>query len=472
MRRPGADRKTALALTALLILGGVTQAGPASAATIVGPATYEESSSATVYTGSWASLESGGSSGGAIRYADGKASATLTFRGSSITWYTWNSTSGGIVDVYLDDVRQKRVDNYSGTRTTKIRAFTADGLNGDIHTIRIAGTGLSNANSSGTITHHDSFVVGRKTSPPAVRSLPIRIEDCPAATVRVHTASELTNALTAARPGTVIHLAAGTYRGGFALTASGTATAPIWVCGPRTAVVQGDSEFSGTAMRLGTASHARVTGFTVTNALAGVMVKYGNDVAITDLHVRDTGNEGIHLYGHTTDSFVVGNLVERTGLVNRPYGEGIYIGTSGRRWAEVTNGQPDRSDRNTVALNTVKATGAEAIEAKEGTSDGSILHNTVIGHSSGSNANAWIMVTGNDWYISGNSGQNAVKHGYASFVSSDGNWGYRNIFRDNSGSGTPGTGLWIQSPSSGSQVSCDNWVDAAAGGVTNVFCAP
>ncbi|MGC5169044.1 right-handed parallel beta-helix repeat-containing protein [Microbacterium sp. DT81.1] len=270
----------------------------------------------------------------------------------------------------------------------------------------------------------------------------------------------------------MIRLEPGTYEGGFKLTASGTTSNPIWVCGPRSAVVQAGSTSSGVAMRVDTASHVRITGFTIGNALQGVMVKFGENVAVTDLHVHDTGNEGIHLYAFTTDSFVVGNLVERTGVVNPQYGEGIYIGTSGRRWDEVTRGEPDRSDRNTVAHNTVREAGAEGIEAKEGTSDGSILHNTVLGHSRVSDADAWVMVTGNDWYISGNSGENAVKHGYASFVSSDGSWGHRNIFRANSGRGTPGTGIWLQNPSSGSKVSCDNWVNDAADGVTNVFCAP
>ena len=472
MRRPFPFRASALGVLTLIILGGVAQPPAASAAPLVGPGTYEETSEAIQYTGAWTSLESGGSSGGAIRYADGSGSATLTFRGSNITWYTWNSTSGGMVDVYLDGVWRERVDDYSVTGTTKIRGFTAEGLDDDIHTIRIVATGAANVRSLGNIAHLDSFVVGKKTQPPAIRSLPIRADDCPAATERVRTSDELTEALASALPGTVIVLAPGTYRHGFTLTASGTSTNPIWVCGPRTAIVEGDSELSGAALRLGTATHARVTGFTVTNALQGVMVKYGDDVAITDLHVHGIGNEGIHLYGNTVDSFVVGNLVERTGIVNRRYGEGIYIGTSGRRWDDVTGGSADRSDRNTVALNTVKAAGAEPIEAKEGTSDGSILYNTVVGHSGDSKANGWIMVTGNDWYISGNTGVDAVNHGYASFVSRDGEWGHRNEFRDNTGNGIPGTGIWIQDPDSGSDVSCDNWVDDAADGVTNVFCVP
>ena len=472
MNRPGPIRKLPIAIVTLFILAGVAQPAPAFSATPVGPATYQETSSAIQYTGSWQSLRSGGSSGGAIRYSKGSASASLTFQGDSITWYTWKSKSGGKVDVYLDGVRRVRVDSYSPTQTTKVRGFTDLDLADGAHTIKIVSAGTANASSSGQMMHLDSFVVGKQIVAAASSTSPIRARSCPPATMRVDSASELSKALAAARPGTSIHLDPGTYQGSFALDSSGTAGSPIWVCGPRTAVIQTGTTSSGTALRLTGASHVRVTGFTVRNALQGVMVKFGEDVAVTDLSVHDTGNEGIHLYAFTTDSFVVGNLIERTGVVNPRYGEGVYIGTSGRRWVDVTNGNADRSDRNTVAHNTIKSAGAEAIEAKEGTSDGSIRSNTVIGHGKGSHANGWIMVTGNDWNISDNSGVDAYKHGYASFISSDGSWGHGNTFRANTGSGTAGTGVWIQDPGSGSQVSCDNWVDDSAADVTNVFCVP
>lgn len=463
-------RLSILALAALVFVG-LVPATPAAAASAVGAGTYEESDAAIVYTGSWTRLGSSGSSGGAIRYATGTASATLTFTGPNITWYTWRSASGGIVDVYLDGVRVDRVDNYAPTTTPAVRGYTAQDLSSGTHTIRIASSGTANPKSSGRITHLDSFVVGASHTARSTAAISgIRSSDCPAATVRVSDSAKLRSALASAKPGAVIELAPGTYANGFALSASGTASKPIWICGPRTAVVQGGSMSSGTALRLDSAKNVRVTGFTVAGALQGVMVKFGSNVAVTDLHVRDIGYEGIHLYAFTSDSYVVGNRIERTGRVDVAYGEGVYIGTSQRRWAEVTGGQPDRSDRNVVALNTISSVGAEHIDAKEGTTGGVIAGNTFSGHLAGSRADGWVLVTGNDWVVEDNTGSSAVRHGFASHVWDS--WGKRNSFTSNSGDGSPGYGLWMQSASAGVEVTCDNWVTAASLGVTNVFCRP
>ena len=122
------------------------------------------------------------------------------------------------------------------------------------------------------------------------------------------------------------------------------------MCGPPTAVVKGTA--TDAALWVEFASNVNVTGFTVADSLQGIMVRGSTKVSITDLQVQDTGYEGIHLYRNTTDSQVMHNTITRTGVADVAFGEGIYIGTSQRRWAEVTGGQPDRSDRNVVAFNT------------------------------------------------------------------------------------------------------------------------
>lgn len=432
--------------------------------------TYEETSPELAFTGTWTSLSSSGSSGGGIRYSAGTASVSLTFTGPSITWYTWKSASAGKIQVYLDGVLKATVDNYSASTTTMVRGFTAQNLSSGTHTIMIKSSGTANAASSGKLTHFDSFVVGEPSVAPAAAP-PVLGSDCPAATVTVSTSAQLTAALADAGPGTVIKLAPGTYTRGFSLTASGTADDPIWVCGPRTAVVQGVSTSSGTAFRVDSASHVRLAGFTVNNALQGVMVKFGSDVSVSDLNVKDTGYEAIHLYAFTSDSYVIGNLIERPGAVDVSYGEGIYIGTSQRRWADVTGGAADRSDRNVIAGNTIVLAGAEPIEAKEGTSGGIIRDNVLTSHRAASRALAWVLVTGNDWTVVRNTGSDAVQHGYASMVWSG--WGKRNEFRGNTGAvDAAAYGVWIQQASSGSIAACDNWVTGAGSGQTNVFCAP
>ncbi|HEX5858451.1 MAG TPA: NosD domain-containing protein [Microbacterium sp.] len=460
-------------LAAALILAGLVGAAPAArAATVVGAGTYQETSTAIAYSSSWSSLASSASSGGAIRYsASGTATATLSFTGPNITWYTWKSPSGGVVDVYLDGVRVATVDNYAGASKYGVLGFSAHDLSSGTHTISIRATGRANAASSGKITHLDSFVVGENRPAAAKSTAAYRYDACPAATTTVATATQLTTALAAAKPGSVISLAPGTYRGGFQLTASGTAAQPIWICGPRTAVVVGTSVTSGTALRITGASNVRVAGFTVRDALQGVMVKQSSFVTVADLVVKDVGYEGIHLYGHTTDSAVLHNTVARTGTADVAFGEGIYIGTSQRRWAEVTSGYPDRSDRNTIIYNTVIDAGAEPIEAKEGTSDGLIEGNTIQGYRAGSRAIGWVLVTGNDWIVSGNSGSSAVEDGYVS-MSWDA-WGYRNSFVGNTGVvGASGYGVWVHGVNRGVMVSCDNRITGATEGLTNVFCTP
>src|ERR1700753_3981242 len=73
------------------------------------------------------------------------------------------------------------------------------------------------------------------TPPPAAPAA------CPSATTVVSTASALTSALKAAKAGTHIQLQPGTYKGKFVLSASGTASAPIYVCGPTSAVLDAGS---------------------------------------------------------------------------------------------------------------------------------------------------------------------------------------------------------------------------------------
>lgn len=427
------------------------------------------------YEGSWTQLNSAGSSGGAIAYStSASASASLTFEGSNVTWYTWRSATAGIIAVYLDSKLVARVDNYAPSASTKVRAYTALDLAPGTHTIRIAATGTGNTSSRGITTHLDSFVVGAETTADSATTSAttnMGYDSCPEATVTATNSAELRAALATAGEGSVVRLAPGTYTGGFVLSASGAASRPIWICGPRSAIVQANSTSSGAALRLNGARYVRVTGFTITQALQGVMVKGGVDVAITELAVRDTGYEGIHLYAFTTDSLVADNEISGTGASDVAYGEGIYIGTSERRWDAVSGGEPDRSDRNTVTRNTVTRAGAEPIEAKEGTSDGVISQNTISSHREGSRAIAWIVVTGNGWQIIDNEGTDAVTNGYS--VRRWTTWGANNIFRHNTGAvDASGWGVAVQDSTVLVSVACDNWTTGAVGGVTNVFCSP
>ncbi len=463
-------RTPLLALAAAALLALVAAPLPAVAASAAGPGTYEENSSAISYSGAWTSLSSSGSSGGGIRYATAAtASASLTFTGAWITWHTWKSPNAGIVRVLLDGVEVARVDNYARSSTTGVVGYSAPVTPGT-HTITVVGSGAKNSASGGRMTHLDSFVV-TDAAPPAVATGAPRAADCPAATTTVSTSAQLTAALRTAGPGTVIRLADGSYTGSFLLSAAGTPDAPIWLCGSPWAVLTTGAATSGTALRVEQSENVVLTGFTVARSLQGVMVKASRALAITDLTVKDIGYEGIHLYAFTTDSVVAHNLIARTGSIDVAYGEGVYIGTSQRRWSEVTQGRPDASDRNRIVANTIKQAGAESIEAKEGTSDGVIADNVFEGYQPGSRSIGWVLVTGNDWSITGNSGTSAVEHAYSSMAWGD--WGWRNSFRGNTGiADATGYGVWVHDRSRGVSVSCDNAVEAAASGGTNVYCGP
>ncbi|KQR23430.1 NosD domain-containing protein [Microbacterium sp. Leaf151] len=456
----------------IAVVGSVIMGSPtgAAAAAPAPPATYEENSSAIAYNGSWTTLTSSGSSGGSIRYSTvASASASLTFSGSWITWYTWKSPNAGIARVLVDGVEVARVDNYSKTSVTGVIGYSAPVVDGT-HTITVVGSGSKNAASGGRMTHFDSFVVTAETVAPYADASVPRAEDCPTATQTVTNAAELTAALKGAQPGDVIRLADGTYTGKFALSVSATRDRPVWICGSPRAVLTTGAIDTGSALRIDASSNIVLTGFTVERSLQGIMIKYSSRMVLSDLVVRDTGYEGIHLYAMTSDSVVAHSTLARNGSLDVSYGEGVYIGTSQRRWDEVTGGEPDASNRNVIVSNRFVQTGAESIDAKEGTSGGTVADNTFEGFLNGSRALGWVLVTGNEWAIIGNDGDDAVGNAYSSL--SWGDWGYDNEFRDNTGRvGSSGYGVWVHDKTRGVAVACDNQVTAAGSGNTNVFCS-
>ena len=303
-----------------------------------------------------------------------------------------------------------------------------------------------------------------------------RMENCPESTVVVSTAVELRNALAAARPGAVIKLQSGTYSGQFKLTASGTPSAPIWVCGPRSAVIDGGQISDLHGLFIDSVNDVVVTGITIQNALKGVTVKSSTRVTLSDLLVQDIGYEGIHFKQFTKDSDVIASTVTRTGRLEKKYGEGIYIGSSEPNWCTMTACQPDRVDGSRLIRNTISDTGAQSIEVKEGTSDGIIHGNHVDDSNAVSGDSSWILVKGNGWLISNNVGSNSRTDGFSTNASVAG-WGMNNVFVRNSAAvNAAGFGIWIHEPVGrgpvGNIVGCENQSTGAGAGMTNVACQP
>jgi len=285
----------------------------------------------------------------------------------------------------------------------------------------------------------------------------------------VATADQLTAALAAAKPGDLIRLAAGGYAGHFTLASAGTAGAPITLCGPRTAVLDGGEE-NGYTLHLDHADHARVVGLTVRGGQKGVVVDASSHVVVDGIEVTEVGEEAVHLRRGSSDNVVRRTVIRATGLRTEKFGEGIYIGSAKSNWCTYSDCLPDRSDRNVVEANDIAETTAESVDIKEGTTGGTVRGNTFSGAGM-SAADAWVNVKGNEWQIVGNVGADAPEDGFQTHRILDG-WGARNTFVDNRATvNGPGYGINITKDEDDNHVACSNTAVAAAKGLSNITCS-
>lgn len=289
--------------------------------------------------------------------------------------------------------------------------------------------------------------------------------------VEVSDAGGLSKALSDARPGQVIHLADGTYNGQFTASARAASNQPIVLCGGRGAVLDGGSTDSGYTLHLSGAVHWRLSGFSVTGGQKGVVVDGGVGDIIQGLSVTGVGDEAIHLRAGSTDNQVLGNVVRDTGKLKREFGEGVYIGTAKSNWCQISHCGPDRSDRNLIAGNDIAGTTAEAVDIKEGTSDG-VLQDNLFDGSSITAADSWVDVKGNDWTIRGNRGSTSRGDGFQVHEVVDG-WGVGNRFLSNTATGVAGYAINLAGPSSmrdSTLLTCDNHATGNGRGLSNTPC--
>jgi hypothetical protein len=344
-----------------------------------------------------------------------------------------------------------RSDSTGSTRSTGRSATTdSDGPTGST-----ASTGSSGAPTNG---------------PAAAMPAPGEHLTCPDPTVTVSDADGLTKALATAAPGDVIRLAAGTYAGRFISKAEATADHPIFVCGPRDAVIDAGGVRGGYAWHLDGATGWRLLGFTVRDAQKGVVVDRGVDDIVEGLLVEQIGDEAIHLRTFSTDDIVRGNEIHDTGQRRDKFGEGVYVGSAKSNWCTYSGCDPDRSDRNLIEGNTISATTAESVDLKEGSANGVVRDNTFDG-SALTGADSWVDAKGNDWLIEGNVGTNSPMDGFQMHHILDG-WGTGNVFRDNTATvNGKGHGFAVTN-TSGNVISCDNRVAGATAGFADVDCTP
>ena len=289
------------------------------------------------------------------------------------------------------------------------------------------------------------------------------VTPCPAGQT-VTTAAQLTTALATATPGTVINLVGSvTYVGPFETTVSGTQAAPITLCGPANAIVDGKGK--SRIFHLNGANWWRVSGFEMRNGNKGLGLTRASHNEISDLYIHNTSGASAHINSFSTD-----NLFDRMTL--RDAGaEGFYIGSAYGNWCMYSNCVADTSDRNVIQNSTIANTDDEPVDVKEGSTGGQVLNNHFDGSGTALNK-GWINVKGNNYLVAGNIAVNTGDDGYQVHRVISG-WGNNNTFTGNSATNNgPGYGFYVQGGTTGNSIACSQTVIAAGAGYSNVTCQP
>jgi hypothetical protein len=293
--------------------------------------------------------------------------------------------------------------------TYRVIAALTDGSMADTATVAISAVGTSSSTSSGIAVSSltcSSYAFTRLVS--------------------VSSASQLTGAVTNARPGDLIQLAAGTYTvGQQRLVTSGTATAPIMMCGPRSAVIQSGSVSSGGFELAIRADYWTLSGFTVASSQQGIAIEGGSYNVIDGVEVRNVGQEAVQIHGLSTHNVVRNSYLHDTGKYVAQYGEAVYIGAAPTQWCTWSSCGPDRSDNNQVIADSIGPNiGSDPIDIKAGTTGTVVQDNFFDGSGMGNlcSDHNWCgglaIINGQNAVFRGNTGVNPPLHGFS--VQSDG----------------------------------------------------
>ena len=244
----------------------------------------------------------------------------------------------------------------------------------------------------------------------------------------------LTRAARAAtRPGTIVHVAAGTYDGGFKTTASGTAGSRIyWVSTTKwgAKIVPPASSTSKAAWD-NRGNYVSIIGFNVDGGVPRAGTKWtlgiytggsynvieGNRVHHIALTIpcSSAGGSaiGVDSYFKGVQGDVIGNVVHDIGPAGCSYVQGIYVSTSG-----------------TIKNNVVARVGSAAIHLWHDAKDVKIINNTVTSSVFG------IIVGGGDFYFTSGGATNVHVHNNIVYdnkygISEQGKTGANNTYKNN-----------------------------------------
>lgn len=123
----------------------------------------DDSSKAITYGGTWSVLSSSSAAGGryhsAVPTATSKRSATMKFSGVGVSLRSCLGPSNGYLDIYVDNVKRKRVSLYRSYTGCGIKVASITGLARATHTIKLVGVGSHVSASKGNAVSVDHLTV-------------------------------------------------------------------------------------------------------------------------------------------------------------------------------------------------------------------------------------------------------------------------------------------------------------------------
>jgi hypothetical protein len=205
--------------------------------------------------------------------------------------------------------------------------------------------------------------------------------------------------LSLAQAGDTIRLLPGTYAQDIISVRNGTASAPITISGPPSAIVKGGSK--GRIVQIHH-DYLILDGFTIdgqngSSYRGRLIYVLGNEPrdGVTGLKIRNmkltnAGGECIRLRYFVQEAEISNNTIGPCGHDDYPNGnwagggkngEGIYIGTAPEQRGDGKNptSDPDQSNNNWIHHNTFDTQGNECVDIKEGASGNLVEHNSCTG---------------------------------------------------------------------------------------------
>jgi hypothetical protein len=106
------------------------------------PSLTQQTSTSLGYAGSWLPAKNTAYSGGTVKFASVPGtSVSLAFSGRAIAWVTTLRPSGGLVDIYVDNVLMGRFDTYAAVATYRRAVFSRGWTAYGSHTIKLVVVG-------------------------------------------------------------------------------------------------------------------------------------------------------------------------------------------------------------------------------------------------------------------------------------------------------------------------------------------